>query len=81
MIKLANGKIRYFDRNGNEIKEGCRIRYPSGRVFEVYLTDGDELGTDATNPTWISSGRAVPCEFGIYPLTESETDEIEVIAE
>ena len=81
MIKLVNGKIRYFDRNGNEITEGCRIRYASGRVLEVYLTEGDELGTDATNPAWIASGRAVPCEFGIYPLSENETDEVEVINE
>lgn len=81
MIKIENGKKRYFDRNGNEITEGARIRYASGRVLEVYLTEGEELGTDATNPAWIASGRAVPCEFGIYPLTENETDEVEVINE
>lgn len=26
------------------------------------------LGTDATNPIWIEKGRAVPCEYGIYPF-------------
>ena len=81
MIKWENGKLRYFDRNGTEITEGSRIRYASGRVLDVYLTEGDELGTDATNPAWIASGRAAPCEFGIYPLTEDETNEIEIVDE
>lgn len=36
-------------------------------------------GWDATNPKWIESGRAVPCEYGIYPLTRDETEEVEVI--
>lgn len=81
MIKWENGKLRYFDRNGTEITEGCQIRYTSGRVLEVYLTEGDELGTDATNPVWIATGRAAPCEFGIYPLTKDETDEVEVVDE
>ena len=26
------------------------------------------LGIDATNPSWIASGKARPCEYGIYPL-------------
>ncbi len=81
MIRLVNEKLCYFDRNGTEITNGCRIRYPSGRILEVYLTEGDELGTDATNPAWIASGRAAPCEFGIYPLTEAETEEVEVVTE
>ena len=79
MIKYIDGTPHYFDRNGAEIREGDRIRYPSGRVVEVYRTKSDELGTDATNPAWIESGRAVPCEFGIYPLTEADTEEVEVI--
>ena len=81
MIKTENGKRRYFDKNGIEITEGCRIRYDSGRILEVYLTDQDELGTDATNPAWIASGRCHPCEFGLYPLMASETEEVEVITE
>lgn len=28
--------------------------------------------TDATNPAWIEAGRAVPYEFGVYPLTEED---------
>lgn len=79
MIKYENGSIRYFDRKGNEITEGCKIKYPDGSIKEVYLTDEDRLGTDATNPVWIERGRAVPCEFGIYPLESVETDAVEVI--
>ena len=79
MIKMVNGERKYFDKNGYEITEGCQIKYQSGRVKTVYRTEEDELGTDATNPKWIESGRAVPCEYGIYPLTRDETEEVEVI--
>ena len=86
MIKYENGKPKYFDRNGKEITEGCAIKHIHGdksleRIKEVYLTENDELGTDATNPRWIESGRAVPCEYGIYPLTEEETEMVEVVEE
>lgn len=81
MIKIENGKHRYFDRNGREITEGCKIRYASGRVEKVYLTEDNQLGTDATNKRWIETGRAAPCEYGIYPLTREETEEVEVIEE
>lgn len=79
MIKYENGRKRYFDKNGVEILEGCEILYPSGRVEKVYLTDDDCLGTDATNPRWIETGRACPCEYGIYPLEEGETYEVVAI--
>lgn len=83
MIKVENGKRKYFDRNGKEITEGCKIKYLHGdksleRTMMVYRTEEDELGTDATNPAWIDKGWAVPCEFGIYPLTNEETEMVEV---
>ena len=81
MIRTDNGKKRYFDRNGTEIVDGCHIKYQNGQVKKVYLTEEDELGTDATNPVWIARGKAEPCEYGIYPLTRDETDEVEVVAE
>lgn len=79
MIKREVGRYLYYDKNGSQITAGCQIKYPSGEVKTVYLTSENELGTDATNPEWIMSGRAVPCEYGIYPLTLSETDEVEVV--
>lgn len=79
MIKAEGNKLKYYDKNGVEITEGSLIRYPDGRERKVYLTENGELGTDATSPSWIESGRAVPCEFGIYTLDEEETEDVEVV--
>ena len=84
MIKTENGKKRYFDRNGKEITKGCRIKYLHGdksleRIEKVYLTENDELGIDATNPEWIEKGWAAPCEYGIYPLNNEETETVEIV--
>ena len=81
MIKVENGERRYFDRNGNEITAGCEIRFCHGdkaleRVERVYRTVDGQLGTDATNPAWVESGRAEPCEWGVYPLGSNETNEV-----
>ena len=81
MIKIENGKRKYFDKHVVEITEGCKIRYTDGKIKTVYLTEEGELGTDATNPKWIESGRAYPCEYGIYPLGTNETNEVEVVTE
>ena len=86
MIRTENGKKRYFDRNGKEITEGCKIKYLHGdksleRTEKVYLTEDGELGTDATNPAWIEKGLAATCEYGIYPLTREETEMVEVVEE
>lgn len=85
MIKYENNKARYFDKNGVEITEGCKVKYKDGvrsrNIHTVYLTENDELGTDATNPLWIEKGWAVPCEYGIYAFEEAETNEIEVVME
>lgn len=79
MIKSTSDKISYFDKNGKEITEGCHIRFADGRVEKVYLTTEGELGTDATNPVWLKSGRAYECQYGVYPLTFAETQEVEVV--
>lgn len=79
MIKRIVGKNIYYDKNGVEITEGCQLKFKDGSVQTVYRTVEDELGTDATNPTWIERGIAVPCEYGIYPLTVSVTEEVEVV--
>lgn len=84
MVKVENGQIKYFDKNGREITEGCEIKYLHGdrgleRVEKVYKTENGELGTDATNPIWVERGWAVPCEYGVYPLKEHETEMVEVV--
>lgn len=81
MIKVVNGKYKYFDRNDVEITEGCKIKYSDGTIKKVYLTSENELGIDATNPKWIESGRAFPCEYGIYPLGNNQTNKVEVVTE
>ena len=43
MITFENGKLRYFDKHGREIAEGCIIRYTDGCTREVYRTNQDEL--------------------------------------
>lgn len=84
MIKIENGQKKYFDRNGKEIIEGCKIKYLHGdksleRIEKVYRAENGELGIDATNPIWIDTGRAVPCEYGVYPLNTEETEMVEVV--
>lgn len=86
MITYEGNTPRYYDRNGVEITEGCTIRFPHAdkcleRKYEVYRTDKGLLGTDATNPAWIASGKAAPCEFGIYPLSREDTELCEVVEE
>ena len=66
-IEYADGKWLYYDMNDEPIHENDVV-IMNGRKEKVYLTDEDELGTDATNPIWLEKGRAVPCEFGIYPF-------------
>ena len=74
MVKMVNDKRHYFDKNGIEIKEGDKIILSeSGKPLKVYLCADGQLGLDATNPAWIESGRAEPCEYGIYPLTLADT--------
>ena len=68
--------VRYFDKNGNELHDGDVVEYTSGRTEVLYLTNKGELGTDATNPEWIRTGRAEPGEYGLYPLTVAELREI-----
>lgn len=81
MIKNENGKNIYFDKNGTEITAGCRIKFSDGAIEKVYPTVYGELGTDATNKKWIEIGRACECEYGIYPLTLADTEDVEVIRE
>lgn len=79
MIKYVNGNPQYFDKNNTRIVEGCKVRVLSGEVKKIYLTADGELGTDATRQSWIDSGRAAECEYGIYPLTLEDTDNMVVV--
>ena len=80
IIRIKDGNDRYFDKNGVELFEGDKVKI-GNKGKELYLTTEGELGTDATNPVWIKNGRAVPCEYGIYPLEFSEMNEIEKVTQ
>lgn len=67
-ITMENGKYRYFDMEGRELHGGDTIIHENGQEEKIYLTADGLLGTDATNPYWIKTGKADPCEYGIYPL-------------
>ena len=71
MIKRnGNGEQVYFDKNGEEITEGCHVRYASGRVETVYRTEDGQLGTDATNPDWIKTDVPAPVSMAsIHSIT------------
>ena len=71
-----NGVYTYFDREGNELHDGDTIMWADGRMEKLYATVEGRLGTDATNPSWLASGRAVECQYGVYPLIWSDVQEI-----
>ena len=73
----------YHDRNGVELNAGDYIKLNEYAQPQMLYEWEDEygnkgLGTDATNPAWIKSGRAVPCEFGIYNLNHEDMQSCEV---
>ena len=70
-IKYEKDGVRYYDVNGAEVHAGDFV-IMDGKIKEVYETEEGYLGTDATNPEWIRMGRAVACEFGIYPFCDAD---------
>lgn len=76
IIVKDNGVYRYYDKEGNELHDGDIVVCDNGKELKLYLTTEGELGTDATNPTWIETGRAYECQYGIYPLDSSDMEEI-----
>ena len=70
-IEFNGGSYHYYDVNGKEIHEGDVVEI-SGKKKRVLLTEYNELGTDATNPAWIASGRAYEGEYGVYPFEKSD---------
>lgn len=71
-----NDKYTYYDKNGNILHDGDIIVYSDGREEKLYESVDGHLGTDATNKHWIETGRAVPCEYGIYPLEYNDLQEV-----
>ena len=69
-IEYTDDGARYFDMRGEEIHWGDTVLM-DGREQIVYPVESTTrldgyLGTDATNPSWLESGRAYRCQFGVY---------------
>lgn len=71
-------KYRYFDKEGNGLHAGDLVEFDDRdqehKIKKLYETEDGELGTDATNPIWLLTGRAYECEFGIYPLSSYDLE-------
>lgn len=78
-IAEENGTYCYFDKDGNELHDGDIIVFENGREEKLFLAADGTLGMDATNPCWIASGKAVPCEYGVYPLTLHDLREMRLM--
>lgn len=74
-IVYEKDSVRYYDIHGEEIRDGDTVLL-DGREQKVYLTEDGFLGTDATNPSWVESGRAAPCEYGVHPFCEGDEPEL-----
>lgn len=70
-ITETKGKYHYYDTYGVEIQEGDVVLM-NGQRETVYRTVDNTLGTDATSKYWLETGRAYPCEFGIYPFNTAD---------
>jgi hypothetical protein len=56
--------MEYFDKNGEEIKTGMRIKHDGGDIEMVYQnSDENDLGIDASNKNFIGGS-----DRKIYPL-------------
>lgn len=89
-IDYSSKPYKYFDMNGEEIKEGDTIVYyeidkdenliKTDHTEKIYLlSDECSLGTDATNKSWVESGKASPCEYGCYPLEMGDLNSCAVV--
>lgn len=78
-IDYTTDPATYYDRNGDVLDEGVVIKYVStGLTHELVRTEAGLLGYDATNPAWVKRGKAVPFEYGVYPLEETELVDVEI---
>lgn len=77
--KDTDGKLRYFDKNGSELRHRMKICWDDGSVETVYRSDDGSLGIDATNPVLVQKGKMNPCAMGIYPFTINDLKTIEAV--
>lgn len=68
----SQGVFVYYDCNNVQLHEGDMVSINGREPEKLLLTVDGELGTDATNPSWIKNGRAFEGEFGVYPLDHED---------
>lgn len=76
MIKYDGKEYKYYDKKFRRISEGDLIKWDDGRIQPVLKSTEGYLGTDATNPSWVASGKAEPGEWGVYPFSHEDTTHI-----
>ena len=69
---------KYFDKHGEEIKAGMKLRHDNGNIELIYASDED-LGMNAANPKYLGG----LYELGdlIYPLSQFNLREWEIVKE
>ena len=70
----------YYDRNGNEIKEGMWLVFKDGRIEQVYATSDSQgrqdLGISATNEVFLKNHPDYEQEF--YSLSTVDLNSVEI---
>lgn len=69
--------MRYFDKNGNEIKSGMTIEHNDGEIQIVYACENDELGINASNEDYLKSHPSAEREY--YPLYQFNMKEWSIV--
>lgn len=63
--------IKYFDKRGNEIKAGTKIKHNDGSIELVYECGDNDLGVNASNMEYLKNHPDAEQEF--YPLYQFNT--------
>lgn len=66
---------RYFDKNGNEVKVGNKIKHNDGEIEQIFICGNNDLGVNASKEN-------SPCFNGFgecYPLSEFDLSEWEIV--
>ena len=67
---------KYFDKHGEEIKAGMKIRHDDGDIERIYTTEDDDLGVNASNEAWLERHGG---NRELYPLYQFDMKEWEIV--
>lgn len=67
---------KYFDKHGEEIKAGMKIRHDDGDIERIYATADDDLGVNASNEAWLERHGG---NRELYPLYQFDMKEWEIV--